>query len=398
MGDRFRVAMVIGEESGDQLGAALIDAIRRIRPGADFFGLAGRRMQVRGVQSLFPTEDVAVMGFGAIIRHLPRIVIRGYQTVAAIVDYRPDVLVIIDSPGFTHAIAKRVARMMPGLPIVDYVSPSVWAWRSGRASKMARYVDHVLALLPFEPAVHARLGGPPCTYVGHPLIERLDELRPAAGERGPISSNPVLLILPGSRRTEITRLMAPFGEAAAQIAKVRPGLEILLPAVTHLREEIGARAALWPVRPKVVLGEAEKLAAFRRAHAALAASGTVTLELGLAGVPMVVAYRVDPIARGLKRFLKVPSIVLTNLVLGENAVPEFLDEEGSPEILARETAALLAETPARAAQLAAVRRLDQLMAPPGGMRPSDRAAQIVVGFAQSEARRRRDQRRAEIGT
>jgi lipid-A-disaccharide synthase len=390
---------VVGEESGDQLGAGLIDAIRRIRPDARFVGVAGERMKARGMESLFPVGDVAVMGLGSIVAHLPRIVRRGYQAVAAIVEACPDVLVIIDSPGFTHAVAKRVARRAADMPIVNYVSPSVWAWNPGRAPRMRRYVDHVLALLPFEPRAHARLGGPPCTYVGHPLIERLTELRSAPGERPPIGTNPVLLLLPGSRRTEISRLMEPFGEAARLIAEARPDLEMLLPAVPHLAAEIEQRAASWPVRPKIVRGEAGKFATFRRAHAALAASGTVTLELGLAGVPTVVAYRVDPIARRLKRFLKVPSIVLTNLVLGENAMPEFLDEASSPQVLARETLALLAVGPARQAQLDALARLDAVMELPGGGRPSDRAAEIVVEAAENgRGRRRALQRRAEIGT
>jgi lipid-A-disaccharide synthase len=384
----LRLALVIGEESGDQLGAGLIDAIRRRRPDAQFFGLAGERMQARGMTSLFPIADVAVMGIGAIVAHLPRIVRRGYQAVDAVLAAEPDVLVIIDSPGFTHAVAKRVARRRPDLPIVDYVSPSVWAWRSGRAAKMTRYVDHVLALLPFEPAAHERLGGPPCTYVGHPLIERLDALRPAAGERPPLFDRPTLLVLPGSRRTEIGRLMQPFGEAVARVAAARPGLEVLLPAVAHLEREIRERAASWPVQPQIVSGEAGKFAAFRRAHAALAASGTVTLELGLAGVPMVVAYRVDPVARLLKPFLKLPSIVLTNLILGENAVPEFIDDDGSPEVLARETLKLLADGPARAAQLSALARLDRAMALPDGGRPSDRAAAIVLEAAAMGSRRR----------
>ena len=395
-----RIALVVGEESGDLLGAGLIEAVRRQRPNAEFFGLAGGRMQAAGMESLFPVGDVAVMGLGAVVRHLPRIVRRGYQTVAAIFDSDPDVLVIVDSPDFTHGVAKRVARRRPDLPIVDYVSPSVWAWRPGRASRMTRFVDHVLALLPFEPAAHARLGGPPCTYVGHPLIERAGELQPAPGERPSLESDPVLLVLPGSRRTEIARLMPPFGEAVCRIAEARPGLEILLPAVEHLREDIEAALGQWKVRPRLVLGEAAKFAAFRRAHAAIAASGTVTLELGLAGVPMVVAYRVDPLARLLKPFLRVHSIVLTNLVLGENAIPEFLDDDGTPEVLAREVLALLSDSPERAAQLEALRRLTGLMALPEGMQPSDKAAAIVIEAAENGRGRRAAslQRRAEIGT
>ena len=389
--------MVIGEESGDQLGAALIAAIRRLRPEASFVGLAGERMQALGMDTLFPISDVAVMGLGSVLAHLPRIARRGYRTVAAVLGAEPDVLVIIDSPGFTHAVAKRVARRRPDLPIIDYVSPSVWAWRPGRAARMARYVDHVLALLPFEPAAHARLGGPPCTYVGHPLIERLGELRPAPGERRSLGG-PLILVLPGSRQTEISRLMKPFGEAVRLIVAARPDVELLLPAVPHLHEELMARSGMWPVQPTIVLGEAAKFAAFRRAHAALAASGTVTLELGLAGVPAVVAYRVDPVARVLKRFLNVPSIVLTNLVLGENVVPEFLDEDGSPEVLARETLALLDEGPARTAQLRALNRLEQQMSVSAP--PSELAARIVVEAAEHGAGRRAAmlQRRPEIGT
>jgi lipid-A-disaccharide synthase len=400
MADSLSIALVAGEESGDQLGAGLIDAIRRRRPEATFVGLAGERMQARSMPSIFPIGDVAVMGLGSVIAHLPRIFRRVHQTVAAVLDAQPDVLVIIDSPDLTHAVAKRVARRRPDLPIVDYVSPSVWAWRSGRARRMRRYVDQVLALLPFEPAAHERLGGPPCTYVGHPLIERVDELEPAPGERKPLGEKPGLLVLPGSRRTEISRLMPIFGEAVRRIAAVRPDVELLLPAVSHLREEIEARLREWAVKPSLVHGEAEKFASFRRAHAALAASGTVTLELGLAGVPMVVAYRVDPIARLLKPLLSVPSIVLTNLILEENAIPEFLDADATPETLARETLALLTGSDARAAQLGALDRLKSKMALPSGERPSDRAAAIVIEAAEAGWGRRTAmlQRRSDIGT
>ena len=392
--------MVVGEHSGDQLGAGLIDAIRARRGDAVFVGVAGERMMARGMASLFPLRDVAVMGLAAVLAHLPRIARRVYETVTAVVAADPDVLVVIDSPGFTHSVAERVARRRPDLPIIDYVSPSVWAWRASRARRMARVMDHVLALLPFEPDVHRRLGGPPCTYVGHPLIERLAELRPAPGERAKLSEGSQLLVLPGSRATEISRLMAPFGEAAGLIAEAVPNVTIRVPAVSHLRVEIEAAAARWPIRPEIIEGESAKFAAFRSAHAALAASGTVTLELGLAGVPMVVAYRVDPVARALKRFLKIPSIVLTNLILGENVVPEFLDEASAPEVLARETAALLTDGPERRRQLAGLARIDTLMAPPGGRTPSELAAEIVLAAAERNAARpglTLAQRRAETG-
>ncbi len=383
----LRIALVIGEESGDQLGARLIDAIRRRRPDTEFVGLAGERMCARGMQSFFPMADVAVMGIGSILRHLPRVVRRGYQTVDAVAAAQPDVLVIIDSPGFTHAVAKRIARRRPSIPIIGYVSPQVWAWRMERVPRMVRYIDHVLALLPFEPELYERLSGPRCSYVGHPLIEKLEKLRPAPGERGDLESCPILLVLPGSRRTEIERLVQPFGEAVARIVHARPGLQVILPSVPHLEPEIRSRTARWPVQPEIVTGEAAKLAAFRRAHAALAASGTVTLELGLSGIPMVIAYRLDPITRLFKRLIKVPSIVLANLALGEKIAPEFIDEGVTPEALAEAVLPLLSDSPARSRQLAGLSRLEALMRVP--LPPSERAAQIVMEAAQEGSRRRR---------
>jgi lipid-A-disaccharide synthase len=388
----LKVALIVGEDSGDQLGAGLIDAIRVRDPQAQFIGVAGERMIARGMPTFFPVADVSVMGFAAVIHRLPKIIGHIRRTARDIVAAHPDILVIIDSPGFTHSVAERVARRLPDLPIIDYVSPSVWAWKPWRARRMAAIMDHVLALLPFEPAAHERLGGPPCTYVGHPLIERLDDLRPAPGERLSLSSEPTLLVLPGSRKSEIARLMAPFGAAIADLAasRAREGLselKVVLPAVAHLSDEIAERAAAWPVKAEIVVGEVAKFAALRGAHAALAASGTVTLELALAGVPMVVAYRVEFLIRMVKRFLKVPSIVLANLVIGENVVPEFLDDDGSPEVLSRELAPLLRETGARDRQLAGFARLDALMALPDGSTPSEKAAAIVLDLAATRGGR-----------
>jgi lipid-A-disaccharide synthase len=220
------------------------------------------------------------------------------------------------------------------------------------------------------------------------LIERIAELQPGEGERTPLGSGPVLVVLPGSRRTEISRLLGPFGEAVGKIAAARPDVEVLLPAVPHLSEEIAAAVSSWPRRPRLILSELEKFAAFRRAHAALAASGTVTLELALAGVPMVVAYRVDPIARFLKRFLTIHSIVLPNLVLGENPIPEFLDADSDPDTLASNVLALLGETSERSAQVAALKRVGEAMLSLGAAPPSNKAAEIVIEAAEHGRGRR----------
>nr|WP_321456925.1 lipid-A-disaccharide synthase [uncultured Cohaesibacter sp.] len=373
------IYIVIGEESGDQLGARAVRAIKAACDGrVRFAGLAGERMQKEGLTSLFPLSEIAVMGLINIIKQYPSLYRRGLQVVDDVLDKNPDLLLIIDSPEFTHAVAKRVRKRRPDLPIVDYVSPSVWAWRPGRAKKMARYVDHVLALLPFEVAAHKELSGPPCSYVGHPLIERLDVLRPAEGERGSISE-PVLLVLPGSRRSEVSRLLVEFGTVVSIAKERHPNLRVILPAVSHLRGLIDEGLKSWAFQPEVVEGEDAKFAAFRKAHAALAASGTVTLELGLAGIPMVVAYKVDWITRQFKWLLTAHSIVLTNLVLGHNAIPEFLDDAANADTLSEHLMPLLEDSPERAAQESALRELDEKMTLPDET-PSQRVARIVLGF------------------
>src|SRR4051794_32633512 len=250
-GRPLTIWIVAGEGSGDQLRAKLRRSLKD-RLGADrlaFGGVGGPAMQREGVASLFPLEDIAVMGFTAVIARLPTILNRIARTADAVVAAKPDALVIIDSPDFTHRVGKRVRERAPEIPIVDYVSPSVWAWRPGRAPKMRAYVDHLLALLPFEPEAHRRLGGPPTTYVGHPLIERLDEIRPAPGERAAPGVGPLrLVVLPGSRRSEVSRLMEPFGAAIDLLRQRISGpVEVTIPAVAHLRDEIGRRAADWPV-------------------------------------------------------------------------------------------------------------------------------------------------------
>ena len=365
------------------------EALNRARgPGGIVYaGVGGEHMAAHGMKSIFPLEDVAVMGPLSILPRLPRIVRRVYAAVDAVLAFAPDIVVIIDSPEFTHPIAKRIRKRRPDIPIVDYVSPSVWAWRPGRAAKMRAYVDHVMALLPFEPDAHTRLGGPACTYVGHPMIERYASMQAEDGSAlaarlGLDRSRPVLVVLPGSRPSEVTRLMRPFGEALALLGARGLAPQVIVPAVASVRPLIDAGLAGWTVKPHVVSGEADKLAAFRLADVALAASGTVTLELALAGTPMVVAYRVDALAAQLRFLLKVHSVVLANLVLGENAFPEYLQEKCTGEHLAEGLAPLLSDTRERRAQLDALARVPGRMLLDHGT-PSDRAASVVLSALRS---------------
>jgi lipid-A-disaccharide synthase len=388
-----RIFIVAGEHSGDALGAKLMAAMKaRSDMPILFTGVGGEAMEAEGLRSIFPLSDVAVMGPLAILARLPKLVRRVYSTVDAGLAADPDGVIIIDSPEFTHPIAKRIRKRKPLIPIVDYVSPSVWAWRPGRAKKMKPYVDHLLAILPFEPEAHQRLGGPPCTYVGHPLIERLPWINgldgaALSGRLGLDPAKPVLVVLPGSRPTEVRRLMQPFGEAVGQLIERIGPVEVIIPAVASVRPLIEEGLNSWSVRPHLVSGDTDKYEAFRLAKAALAASGTVTLELALAGVPMVVAYQVDWLAARLRFLLKVPSVVLANLVIGENVFPELLQEDCVPEKLSAALEPLFGDTPERARQLDGLARIADRMTLNSGT-PSERAADTAMAVIETGIKKR----------
>jgi len=385
----LKIALVAGEHSGDALGAKLMVALKRARPQRiDFSGLGGEGMVQEGMAPLFPLSDVAVMGPLPILASLPRLLNRAFRVIDTVVAAEPDVLVIIDSPEFTHPIARRVRKRRPAMPIIDYVSPSVWAWRPGRARRMRPYVDHVLALLPFEPDTHARLGGPLCSYVGHPLIERLEWITAQDGaelaRRLSLRPGlPVVVVLPGSRRTEVGRLMPCFAEAMAGLSRRLGGdFEVLMPVAPAMRPMIEDHLSDWVVQPHLIESDADKFAAFRLARVALAASGTVALELALAGTPMVIAYRVDPLAAPiLRRAIKARSVVLPNMILDENAFPEFLQVADMGEKLAECLAELMGDTPARAAQLQALAEIPARLRLAAGT-PSEAAAAIVLDYAE----------------
>ncbi len=379
----LRIFLIAGEESGDRLGAPLMAAIEALAPGPVMFsGIGGRAMAERGLHSLFPLEELAINGFSAILARLPLILRRIREAADAVIAEKPSSLVIIDSPDFTHRVARRVRAAAPHIPIIDYVSPSVWAWRPGRAAAMRHYVDHVLALLPFEPDLHRRLGGPPCTFVGHPLTEAVTMLRPSAVEAARREKEPpLLLVLPGSRDGEIRRHLAVFGTAIG-LARERLGpLEVVLPTVPHLVERVRHDTAAWPLAPRVVVEPAEKWAAFRQARAALAASGTVTLELALAQVPAVIAYKVTLFEELVVRALvRVRMIGLANIILDEVIMPELLQRQATATNLADALVAITRDSPQRRRQREAFATLDAIMEV-GSRAPSERAAATIIRLA-----------------
>jgi lipid-A-disaccharide synthase len=374
------IFVVAGEESGDVLASAFMREMAQTRGGAvRFRGVGGPRMEAAGLTSLFPMDDITAIGFGQVIAGLPRILRRMSETVRAILDEPPDVLVLVDAPDFNHRVAARVRARLPDLPTVKYVAPTVWVWRPGRAKAMLPYTDHVLALLPFEPEAMARLGGPRTTYVGHPLLGVLDQLTPDAAEAARrAAAPPLLLALPGSRRSELARLGADFGAAFAQLRASGRDFELALPTLPRREAEVRAITATWPVQPRIITDEAEKQAAFRQARAALAASGTVTLELALAGVPTVAAYKVHTIEAWLAPILlSGTSIILTNRILGEDVVPEFLQTDCVPEKLAAALGRAMDEGEDRTRQLDGSKRLREILKVDGET-PAQRAVQVVL--------------------
>ena len=383
------IYLVAAEESGDALGASLARALQAREAGRlTLAGVGGHAMAAAGIHSPFPIDELSIVGFTAIPARLPLILRRIRETADAIIAARPDALVIIDSPDFTHRVARRIRRRVPALPILDYVSPSVWAWRPGRARAMRSYIDCVLAILPFEPEAYVKLGGPRCVYVGHPLIEHLADLRPNADEANRrIADPPLVLVLPGSRSSEIDRLLPVFGAAISRVVERSGPLELVLPTLRNRLEQVREGIAGWNIKPRIVVDPAEKWAAFRSARAALAASGTVTLELAISAVPTVAAYRLSLVEELVVRILglgrRLSTVILANLVLGQNVVPEFLQRECTAQRLADALVPLLGDGPERVRQLEAFGRIDSLMKVEST--PSAKAAALVLDAARAAA-------------
>ena len=348
----LRIAVVAGEESGDLLAADLVAALSRMS-GRDvsLVGIGGRHLGALGLESLFDSSQIALMGISAILRDLPRLLSRIRSTAAAIVAAKPHCLITVDSPDFSLRVAKRVRAADPSIPIVHYVCPSVWAWRPGRAAAMKPYVDHILCLLPFEPDELRRLGGPPGTFVGHRLATDPRIAAAAAMQARwspPGDARPkTLLVLPGSRRGEVSRLLEPFAETVAQLRSRGHRLRVLIPTVPHVAPLVEAATSAWPERPEIILDPERKWTAFGEADAALSASGTVLLELALAGVPSLSCYRLDQVARLAQGFVTVWSAALPNLIADRPVIPEFYNEYVRPRYLARALEALFEDTPYR---------------------------------------------------
>ena len=376
----LKIGIVAGEESGDLLGADIVAALKAATGReVHLVGLGGRHLQAHGLKSLFDAGDIALMGFSAVLRDLPRLFKRIGETARAIVSEKPDCLITIDNPDFTLRVARKVRAANPGIPIIHYICPSVWAWRPGRAAAMKPYVDHILCILPFEPAELARLGGPSGTFVGHRLTGDPGVLAAARAQAEPRDLSPgrekTLLLLPGSRKGEVGRLIKPFGETVAALKGRGHRLRLILPTVPHVADLVASSVSGWDQKPEIVSNAAGKWQAFGEADAALIASGTVSLELALAGVPLVSCYKLDPIARIAQRYITIWSASLPNLIADRTVVVEAYNDFVQPQWLARHLEGLFADTGLRRWQKDGFAEVSRRMATE---RPSGEIAAEVV--------------------
>lgn len=344
------VFLVAGEPSGDKLGAALMEGLTTLRPDLSFAGVGGPLMGARGLTSLFPMDELSVMGLVEILPRYPQLRRRLHQTAKACLASGSRVLITIDSPDFSLRVAALVRRADPGIRTIHYVAPSVWAWRPGRARRMARVIDHVMALLPFEPP-YMTAAGMTCDFVGHPVVA--DPLASPA-ERAAFDSpdGPLILALPGSRRSEIARLAPVFGQTLALVKLAHPKARVVLPTLPHLVAAVGEATADWALRPEIVTAPHARRGAFGAADVALAASGTVSLELAANRCPMVIAYDLNRLTLWLmRRMARIDTVTLVNLVSDSRVVPEFIGPDCRPDLIAPALLSVLKDPSAQGAAM-----------------------------------------------
>ncbi len=380
MSPPLHIMLVAGEPSGDLLGAQLMQQLGRLAGTVKFSGVGGAAMEREGLKSLFPIADIALIGLAAILPRLPKIFARIRDVADLAVTTKPDAVVLIDSPEFNHRVAWRLKGMAPNIPIVIYVAPQLWASRPGRLRHLARHVDHVLALLPFEPPLFES-AGIRATAVGHPVIERFPGPGGAASFRARhhiASDAPVIAVLPGSRVSEVRRLLPVFRDAVGILAAQYPSLVVVMPTVETVAARVHESVSGWKQHPIVLEDPHEKFAAFEASSIALAASGTVVLELALTRTPTIVGYRGDPLTAWLaRRIVTVKWLNLVNLICNEAALPELIQEACTAENIAREAERLMSDEQVRARQKAAMTRAIEALGADGDP-PSLRAARAVL--------------------
>lgn len=382
MSEPLHVYLIAGEPSGDVLGHRLMDGMKSIVTDREikFSGVGGPLMTSSGLESLFPMDELTVMGLAEVLPRIPNILGRIRETAEDIRRTKPDVVVTIDAPDFCFRVAKKLAGS--DIRIVHYVAPSVWAWRPGRAKKVARLVDHVMCLLPFEPPYFER-AGVDATFVGHSILESGADKgngRTFRERHGIGPDERVLLALPGSRMSEISRLVDIFGETIRRTTAIVGPCRIVVPTLQSISSEVRVRTSEWD-NTLIIDDESQKYDAFAAADAAIAASGTVSLELAMAGVPSLIAYRLSPLtAFFAKRLIRVNYASIVNLILDKPAIPEFLQENCTPTAMTPALADLLRSSTGKQQQMSEIAEALGALNP-GDEQPSVAAARVVLGVA-----------------
>jgi lipid-A-disaccharide synthase len=372
----LHVYVIAGEPSGDVIGARLIEALRA-DGDIEVSGIGGPEMEAAGLQSLFPYDELAIMGLTEVLPSVPRILRRMRKTARDIERKQPDVIVTIDSPGFVFGVIRRLKSR--NCPRVHYVAPTIWAWRVGRVKKFRKHFDHLLALFPFEPPLF-EAAGLDCSFVGHPIAEGAvaSGNGPAFRQRHGIGTDEqVLCLLPGSRRGEVSRLGPVISEVLGLLARSNPGARIVVPAAPNVRDAVGTLAVTWGDKVLVVDGASERYDAFAASDLALAASGTVTLELAYAGVPTVVIYQVGKLTGEIaRRMIRIEHVSIVNIVAGRLIFPEFLQSRCRPALITGAVSALLGDRDA-ARIIGADAQAIACDIAGGGDKPSARAARAI---------------------
>jgi len=372
----LHVYVIAGEPSGDVIGARLIEALRA-DGDIEVSGIGGPEMEAAGLQSLFPYDELAIMGLTEVLPSVPRILRRMRKTARDIERKQPDVIVTIDSPGFVFGVIRRLKSR--NCPRVHYVAPTIWAWRAGRVKKFRKHFDHLLALFPFEPPLF-EAAGLDCSFVGHPIAEGAvaSGNGPAFRQRHGIGTDEqVLCLLPGSRRGEVSRLEPVISEVLGLLARSNPGARIVVPAAPNVRDAVGTLAVTWGDKVLVVDGASERYDAFAASDLALAASGTVTLELAYAGVPTVVIYQVGKLTGEIaRRMIRIEHVSIVNIVAGRLIFPEFLQSRCRPALITGAVSALLGDRDA-ARIIGADAQAIACDIAGGGDKPSARAARAI---------------------
>ena len=380
----MKLYVIAGEASGDALGAALLAGLKSLRPALQVRGIGGPLMQAEGLHSLFPMEELSVMGLAEVLPKYAHLKRRIREAAADVLAAAPDALITIDSPDFVLRVARIVRAARPDLRTIHYVAPSVWAWRPGRAAKMAHVIDHVLALLPFEPP-YMTATGMTCDFVGHPVVStsRASAAEAQAFRADLGGGGPLVLALPGSRRGEVARLAPVIGGVLDRVRAEHPQVQVVLPTLRSVAAMVEGLTADWPVRPRIIEAPEAKRAAFAAADVAIAASGTVSLELAANAVPMVIAYDMHPLTMWLmQRMARVDTVTLVNLVSDTRVVPEFLGGRCTPDLIAPALLGLIGPGPARDAQRAAMRLTMERLGE-GGDPPGLRAARSVLAAMET---------------